>query len=80
MVYFNSSTLTGMRGSGHLPQLLEFMKLQAGRETTMIHFYDNYLYCVVRKNDWKRNITKQPVPKFTTNSHEAFALLVLENG
>ena len=80
MVYFDSSTLTGMHGSGHLPQLSEFMKLRAGRETTMIHFYNNFLSCVVRKNDWKRNVTKQPVPKFTTNSDEAFALLVLENG
>ena len=56
------------------------MKLRVGAESTMIMFVENFLACVVGKVQWKRNVKKNLITKFTTNSDEAFALLVLENG
>jgi len=46
----------------------------------MIMFIKNFLACVVGKVQLKWNVKKSLITKFMSNSDEAFALLVLENG
>jgi len=78
ITYSHCNSFTGLKAKENLPSLQNLQKLWENT-TSMEIFCNNFLACVVRKNEWKDMIKIKTVKEISTITDEAFALLILEN-